>query len=126
MIVAALDVAARLPPAPPTYSLELRADADACSVSQGNIADLAESLVRTAPRGTTVTVVSEEKPEVTPWKMSWICPRGLLFQLSRTILVLTGISGFTLAPIHLDQNQKSRHELNPTEGRPPCIDAKSF
>jgi hypothetical protein len=30
---------------------------------QGNIADLAESLVRTAPRGTTVTVVSEEKPE---------------------------------------------------------------
>ena len=33
--------------------------------AQGNIADLAESLVRTAPRGTTVTVVAEERPEVT-------------------------------------------------------------
>ena len=32
--------------------------------SQGNIADLAESLVRTAPRGSTVTVVAEERPEV--------------------------------------------------------------
>ena len=31
---------------------------------EGNIADLADSLVRFAPRGSTVTVVAQEEPEV--------------------------------------------------------------